>query len=118
MIAVSASYRVNAFGFLGSAELQQSTADGSAGNWGLQARRACVLTHLHALEVAYSMHVQDQKAAMEWVQEHITAFGGNPREVTIFGESAGAADVAYHLSQPQTKGLYAKVPIHQEQCEL
>lgn len=43
---------------------------------------------------------------MKWVQEHIAAFGGNPEEVTIFGESAGAASVEYLMLSPMTDGLF------------
>lgn len=48
----------------------------------------------------------DQIAALEWVQENIGAFGGDPRKVTIFGESAGAMSVATLLSMPRAKGLF------------
>merc|ERR1719440_1890668 len=75
VVAVSTAYRLNVFGWLGSRALQADAADGSAGNYGLE----------------------DQRYAMLWVQDHIDAFGGDAARVTIFGESAGAFNVAFHL---------------------
>ena len=69
VIVVSCNYRLGALGFL------VSTADGLYGNYGLN----------------------DQKMAMQWVQDHITNFGGNPERVTLFGESAGAMSIGLHL---------------------
>ncbi|KAI8317699.1 hypothetical protein K4K59_000054 [Colletotrichum sp. SAR11_240] len=72
LIAVSINYRLSAFGFLwGSNEL---TANGSANNG-----------------------LRDQRLALSWIQENIAAFGGDPRKVTIFGQSAGGLSVGKHL---------------------
>jgi carboxylesterase type B len=80
---VSCNYRLGALGFL------VSTPDGLYGNYGLG----------------------DQKMAMQWVQDHIVRFGGDPNRVTLFGESAGAMSIGLHLFDQenhlsQKHGLY------------
>jgi para-nitrobenzyl esterase len=50
--------------------------------------------------------VQDQMAALKWVRENISAFGGDPSNVTVFGESAGAVGIRAMLSSPAAKGLF------------
>ncbi|WEO96726.1 carboxylesterase family protein [Streptomyces sp. FXJ1.172] len=50
----------------------------------------------------------DQVAALEWVQENITAFGGDPAQVTVFGESAGAGCIASLLAMPRARGLFRR----------
>lgn len=72
IVIVSAAYRLNLLGFLASDAI---TADGGSANRGLL----------------------DQRAAMEWVQRHISSFGGDPDNVTIDGESAGGASVIMHM---------------------
>ncbi|CAO3574660.1 unnamed protein product [Mortierella alpina] len=95
VIVVVVNYRVNAFGFLASKELQEemkespeypslSPYDRSIGNWGLM----------------------DQKLAFEWVRENISAFGGDARNVTAFGESAGSVSLHYHMILPSHHGLF------------
>jgi carboxylesterase type B len=51
------------------------------------------------------MGLKDQNLALKWVQENIKHFGGNENRVTIFGQSAGAASVHYHMLSPLSKGL-------------
>lgn len=49
--------------------------------------------------------MKDQVLALKWVQDNIDTFGGNPEDVTIFGESAGAASVGLHLLSPMSKSM-------------
>ena len=74
VIGVTLNYRLNFFGFIGSDELRASAAE-STGNYG----------------------IQDQRKAFEFVNKHIHLFGGNPQQVTLFGESAGAGSITSHL---------------------
>jgi len=78
VVVVSIAYRVGVFGFFGHPEL-----DGAA-NFGLL----------------------DQVAALRWVQSHVAAFGGDAGNVTVFGESAGAADIGYLILAPPARGLF------------
>eukprot|EP00933_Yihiella_yeosuensis_P064970 TRINITY_DN68548_c0_g1_i1.p1 TRINITY_DN68548_c0_g1~~TRINITY_DN68548_c0_g1_i1.p1 ORF type:complete len:671 (-),score=108.86 TRINITY_DN68548_c0_g1_i1:25-2037(-) len=75
VIFVSFNYRIGALGFLADDSLRDRHPEGSTGNYGLL----------------------DQRAAMEWVQKNIAAFGGNPSAVTLWGESSGGTSVAYHM---------------------
>ncbi|WP_405015152.1 carboxylesterase/lipase family protein [Kitasatospora sp. NBC_01539] len=81
---VSLNYRLGAFGFLARPDLDREA--GSSGDFGLQ----------------------DQIAALRWVQRNIAAFGGDPGNVTLFGQSAGAHAVGMLMASPQTRGLFAK----------
>ena len=81
VIVVTMNYRLGAFGFLAS-----TTYDFLPGNFGLL----------------------DQQAAIKWVNANIFRFGGNPNEVTIFGESAGAGSVNMHLISPTIKGYFRR----------
>jgi para-nitrobenzyl esterase len=80
VIVVTPAYRLNAFGFLANAE-QARAGHANAG-------------------------LQDQQLALRWVARHIGAFGGNPANVTLFGESAGGGSVLMHLLADSSKGLF------------
>ena len=87
VIVVGINYRLGAMGFLGHPALRD--ADGSVGNYG----------------------IMDQQAALRWVQANIAQFGGDPKNVTIFGESAGGFSVMTHLASPLSAGLFNKAII-------
>lgn len=59
-------------------------------------------------EAAGNMGLMDQALALDWVRDHIQDFGGNPDEITIFGESAGAASVSYHMLSPMTMNKFQR----------
>lgn len=61
--------------------------------------------------------LKDQVMALKWIKEHIRVFDGDPNNVTIFGESAGAASVHYLILSPMAKGLFHKAII-QSGCTL
>jgi para-nitrobenzyl esterase len=85
VIVVTLNYRLGALGFLADAALA-SRRGGPTGDYGLM----------------------DQQAALRWVQRNIRAFGGNPANVTLFGESAGGQSVLSQLISPGARGLFAK----------
>lgn len=55
-------------------------------------------------ELPGNLALKDQNLALQWVKNNIKHFGGNPAKVTLFGESAGAASVNYHLLSPKSEG--------------
>ncbi|MBQ9249771.1 MAG: carboxylesterase family protein [Oscillospiraceae bacterium] len=85
-IVVNMGYRLGAFGFLATEELMAESPNGTTGNYGLL----------------------DQIQALKWVQENIAAFGGDPDNVTLAGESAGSACVTALCTSPQAKGLFRR----------
>ncbi len=84
VVVVSINYRLGMLGFLAHPQLSAESAHGASGNYGLL----------------------DQIEALRWVQRNIAAFGGDPRRVTIFGESAGGGSVFSLLVSPLAKGLF------------
>src|SRR5580693_7584819 len=81
---VTINYRLGALGFLAHPAL--ADANGQSGDYGLM----------------------DQQAALRWVQRNIAGFGGNPHNVTVFGESAGGLSTLSQVASPQAKGLFEK----------
>ena len=86
IIFVSVNYRVGVFGFLAHPGLTKESPDKASGNYGLL----------------------DQIAALKWVKKNIAAFGGNPDNVTIDGQSAGSMSVNCLVASPVAKGLFKK----------
>ncbi|CAB3246733.1 unnamed protein product [Arctia plantaginis] len=63
---------------------------------------------LHTEDVPGNAGMKDQVAALRWVNKNISNFGGDPENITIFGESAGGVSVSYHLLSPMSKGLFRR----------
>jgi len=94
-VVVSMNYRLGQLGFLAHAGLTSESPEGASGNYGLM----------------------DQTAALQWVQDNIERFGGDPDNVTIFGESAGAFSVCSHLASPKSAGLFDRAILQSGSCE-
>ncbi len=86
IVLVTINYRLGVFGFLAHPDLTKESARHASGNYGML----------------------DQVAALRWVRDNIAAFGGDPRNVTIFGESAGSFSVSGLVASPLAKGLFHK----------
>jgi len=87
VVLVTVNYRLTIFGFLAHPELTRESPHHSSGNYGLL----------------------DQIAALHWVHDNIAQFGGDPANVTIFGQSAGAVDVNVLMTSPLARGLFHRV---------
>ncbi len=86
VVLVTVNYRLNVFGFFAHPDLVQQSGDEMVGNYGLL----------------------DVIAALEWIQRNINQFNGDPNNVTVFGESAGASLISYLMITPESKGLFHK----------
>jgi para-nitrobenzyl esterase len=86
VIIVSMNYRLGIFGFFSHPELAAESPTHSSGNYGLM----------------------DQAAALAWVHRNIAAFGGDPANVTLFGQSAGSESVSAQMASPLSIGLIAR----------
>lgn len=90
VVVVSFNYRVGIFGFLAHPMLSAESPRHASGNYGLL----------------------DQIAALQWVRANVTAFGGDPERVTVFGESAGAVSIAVLMTSPLATGLFRQAILH------
>ncbi len=86
VVVVTMNYRLSLLGFLPAKALESG---GTSGNYG----------------------IEDQQMALKWVRDNIARFGGNPHDVTIFGQSAGGISVLYHLVSPGSAGLFQRAII-------
>lgn len=84
VVLVTINYRLGGLGFLAHPDLTRESSTGSSGNWGLL----------------------DQIAALGWVRDNIEAFGGDPRCVTIFGQSVGSTSINCLMTSPPARGLF------------
>ena len=85
IVAITVNYRLNIFGFFAHPELTAEAPYKASGNYGYL----------------------DQNAALKWVQRNVSAFGGDPKRVTIAGESAGSISVSAQMASPLSKDLIA-----------
>ncbi|MCE7006698.1 carboxylesterase family protein [Kibdelosporangium philippinense] len=90
VVVVTINFRLGFFGFLGHPDLPDSGAYG----------------------------IEDQQAALRWVKRNAAAFGGDPRNVTIFGESGGAFDICAHVTSPLSRGLFDKAIAQSGGCSI
>src|SRR5580692_5783155 len=86
VIVATIAYRVGPLGFLAHPELSRESPHQSSGNYGLM----------------------DQIAALQWIQRNISNFGGDPANITIAGQSAGAMSVSMLMASPQAKNLFQR----------
>jgi para-nitrobenzyl esterase len=86
VMVVSFNYRLGVFGFFAHPELTKESGHNASGNYGLL----------------------DQVAALQWIQKNIATFGGDPDNVTIFGESAGSFSVSALMASPLARGLFRR----------
>ncbi len=87
LLLVTVNYRLGVFGFFAHPELTRESEHHASGNYGLL----------------------DQIAALQWVRANIAKFGGDPGNITVFGQSAGAQDASMLMTSPLSKGLFQRV---------
>ncbi|TVL93813.1 carboxylesterase [Streptomyces sp. SAJ15] len=96
LIVVTVNYRLGPFGSLALPELTAEEPNTGSGNYGLL----------------------DQQAALRWVRDNATAFGGSPERVTLAGQSAGGLSVCAQLVSPGARGLVHRAALHSAPCAL
>jgi para-nitrobenzyl esterase len=95
VVFVSIHYRLGPFGFLAHPALTAESPHGSSGNYG----------------------ILDQIAALKWVNRNISNFGGDPNQVTVIGESAGAGDACLLMASPLAAGLFQRAVLESGDCQ-
>ncbi|SEG96175.1 para-nitrobenzyl esterase [Nonomuraea solani] len=96
VIVVTFNYRLGALGFLAHPALNGGAARHGSGNFG----------------------IEDQQAVLRWVRANAAGFGGDPNNITIFGESAGGMSSCAHLTAPSSRGLFDRVIMMSGPCTL
>jgi len=96
VVIVTINYRLSSLGFLALPELKSEDKNMSTGNMG----------------------ILDQIRALEWVRDNIAGFGGDPGNVTVFGQSAGAMSICTLLASPEAKGLFHRAMMMSGPCRL
>jgi para-nitrobenzyl esterase len=94
VVVVTLNYRLGMLGFLAERSLSAESERRVSGNYGLL----------------------DQIAALQWVQRNIAAFGGNPQQVLLFGQSAGGGSVCAQLASPLASGLFSRAVVQSANC--
>jgi len=94
VVVVTFNYRLGVFGFLEHGALAAESGQAAAPSYGLL----------------------DQRAALQWVKKNAAAFGGDPSNVTIFGESAGALSVCSQLAMPRSRDLFQRAILQSSYC--
>ena len=89
VVVVTINYRMGVFGYMAHPDLTAESPHHTSGNYALL----------------------DQMAALRWVRDNVAPFGGDPRNITVFGESAGASSIAYMIASPLAAGLFDKAII-------
>jgi len=95
VIIVAANYRLGPLGFLALDKLRGEDKDNSTGNYALQ----------------------DQLLALQWTRDNAKALGGDPNQIMIYGESAGAFSVCWHLVNPTSRGLFRAAIMESGSCD-
>ena len=93
-VFVLVQYRLGLLGFLGTPELKKNNSLNTTGNYGLL----------------------DQIAALKWIKKYISAFGGDPNQITLGGSSQGSASICLHMIMPQSQGLFNQTILHSFEC--
>jgi para-nitrobenzyl esterase len=95
VVFVSANYRLGPFGFLAHPALTAQSDHHASGNYGLM----------------------DQIQVLKWMRENVAHFGGDPDQITVMGQSAGAVDICLLMASPRAKGLFRRAILESGDCQ-